>query len=174
MHKLNRTLTNPPHTLPDNEDAALWGGNKEKHMHTIITTGVLKTMFAGELEDYRAAGEDFRRELTHAVMRDLSCPASWDVNGEYKSEFGGFFPVQIRFSPSHGHFDVAVCSPGELSARWMVVFVTRGGQPFSVVRSMEEFNPELISHTLALIACLDTDGYSFASIISTLAQEGEL
>lgn len=39
-------------------------------MHTIITTDVLKTMFAGELEDYRAAGEDFRRELTHAVMRD--------------------------------------------------------------------------------------------------------
>jgi hypothetical protein len=37
-------------------------------MHTIITTDVLKTMFAGELEDYRAAGEDFRRELTHAVM----------------------------------------------------------------------------------------------------------
>lgn len=54
----------------------------------------------------------------------------------------------------------------------MVVFVTRGGQPFSVVRSMEEFNPKLISHTLALIACLDTDGYSCASIISTLEQEG--
>jgi hypothetical protein len=161
-------------TQPDNGDAALRGGHKEKNMNTIITTDVLKTMFAGELEDYRAAGEDFRRELTHAVMRDLSCPASWDVNGEYKSEFGGFFPVQIRFSPSHGHFDVAVCSPGELSTRWMVVFVTRGGQPFSVVRSMEAFNPELISHTLALIACLDTDGYSFASIISTLAQEGAL
>lgn len=45
-------------------------------------------------------------------------------------------------------------------------------QPFSVVRSMEAFNPELISHTLALIACLDTDGYSCASIISTLEQEG--
>ncbi|ENQ2648942.1 hypothetical protein ACEOTO_005609, partial [Klebsiella pneumoniae] len=43
---------------------------------------------------------------------------------------------------------------------------------FSVVRSMEEFNPALISHTLALIACLDTDGYSCASIISTLEQEG--
>lgn len=26
----------------------------------------------------------------------------------------------------------------------------------------------------APVACLDTDGYSFASIISTLAQEGEL
>lgn len=53
----------------------------------------------------------------------------------------------------------------------MVIFVTRGGQPFSVVRAMDSFNPELITHTLALIACLDSDGYSFASIISTLAQE---
>ncbi|HBT4425150.1 TPA: conjugation system SOS inhibitor PsiB, partial [Klebsiella pneumoniae] len=110
--------------------------------------------------------------LTHAVMRVLDLPSGWSVNGEYRSEFGGFFPVQIRFSPAHCHFDVAVCSPGELSERWMIVFVTRGGQPFSVVRSIEEFNPELISHTLALIACLDTDRYSCASIISTLEQEG--
>ena len=130
-------------------------------MKTLLTLDVLKTMSIDELEDYRAAGEDFRH-----------LPSGWSVNGEYRSEFGGFFPVQIRFSPAHCHFDVAVCSPGELSERWMIVFVTRGGQPFSVVRSMEAFNPELISHTLALIACLDTDGYSCASIISTLEQEG--
>ena len=128
-------------------------------MKTLLTLDVLKTMSIDELEDYRAAGEDFRRELTHAVMRVLHLPSGWSVHGEYRSEFGGFFPVQIRFSPAHCHFDVAV-------------FVTRGGQPFSVVRSMEAFNPELISHTLALIACLDTDGYSCASIISTLEQEG--
>ena len=53
-----------------------------------------------------------------------------------------------------------------------VVSRRRSRRPFSVVRSMEAFNPELISHTLALIACLDTDGYSCASIISTLEQEG--
>lgn len=52
-------------------------------MHTIITTDVLKTMFAGELEDYRAAGEDFRRELTHAVMRDLSCPEGTVANSRW-------------------------------------------------------------------------------------------
>lgn len=140
-------------------------------MNTVLNVDVLKTMSADELEDYRAAGEDFRRVLSHAVMRHLPSPSGWSVNAEYRSEFGGFFPVQIRFSPLHGHFDVAVCSPGELSPRWMVIFVTRGGQPFSVVRAMDSFNPELITHTLALIACLDSDGYSFASIISTLAQE---
>ncbi|HBV0885753.1 TPA: conjugation system SOS inhibitor PsiB, partial [Klebsiella pneumoniae] len=111
-------------------------------MKTLLTLDVLKTMSSDELEDYRAAGEDFRRELSHAVMRDLTSPSGWSVNAEYRCEFGGFFPVQIRFTPSHGHFDVAVCSPGELNLRWIVVFVTRDGQPFSVVRVMDAFNPE--------------------------------
>ena len=141
-------------------------------MKTLLTLDVLKTMSSDELEDYRAAGEDFRRELSHAVMRDLTSPSGWSVNAEYRCEFGGFFPVQIRFTPSHGHFDVAVCSPGELNLRWIVVFVTRDGQPFSVVRVTDAFNPELITHTLDLIECLDAGGYSYASIISTLSQEG--
>lgn len=141
-------------------------------MKTVLTLDVLKTMSSDELEDYRAAGEDFRRELSHAVMRDLTSPSGWSVNAEYRCEFGGFFPVQIRFTPPHGHFDVAVCSPGELNPRWIVVFVTRDCQPFSVVRVMDAFNPELITHTLDLIECLDAGGYSFASIISTLSQEG--
>lgn len=37
-------------------------------MKTLLTLDVLKTMSSDELEDYRAAGEDFRRELSHAVM----------------------------------------------------------------------------------------------------------
>ncbi|WP_432417814.1 conjugation system SOS inhibitor PsiB family protein, partial [Escherichia coli] len=44
----------------------------------------------------RAAGSDERRELTHAVMRELDAPDNWTMNGEYGSEFGGFFPVQVR------------------------------------------------------------------------------
>ena len=32
-------------------------------MKTLLTLDVLKTMSIDELEDYRAAGEDFRREL---------------------------------------------------------------------------------------------------------------
>jgi hypothetical protein len=39
-------------------------------MKTLLTLDVLKTMSSDELEDYRAASEDFRRELSHAVMRD--------------------------------------------------------------------------------------------------------
>ncbi len=80
-------------------------------MKTLLTLDVLKTMSSDELEEYRAAGEDFRRELSHAVMRDLTSPSGWSVNAE---------PVRIwrllscpdPFYPPHGHFDVAVCSPG--------------------------------------------------------------
>ena len=96
-------------------------------MRTILTPDVLKTMSCDEFEDWRDSGEDFRRELTHAVMRDLSCPENWDVNGEYRSEFGGSFPVQVRFTPPHGNYHIAVCSPGAISPAWMVVFVPASG-----------------------------------------------
>lgn len=63
-------------------------------MKTELTLNVLHTMNAQEYEDIRAAGSDERRELTHAVMRELDAPDNWTMNGEYGSEFGGFFPVQ--------------------------------------------------------------------------------
>lgn len=61
-------------------------------MKTELTLNVLHTMNAQEYEDIRAAGSDERRELTHAVMRELDAPDNWTMNGEYGSEFGGFFP----------------------------------------------------------------------------------
>lgn len=141
-------------------------------MRNVITPDVLKTMIPQEFEDWREAGEDLRRELTHAVMRELSCPENWDMNGEYRSEFGGFFPVQVRFTPSHGNFHIAVCSPGDITPSWMVVFIPASGRPFSVIRTLKSYQPELISHTLSLTARLDADGYSQASIISIMITEG--
>lgn len=143
-------------------------------MCNIITPEVLNTMTPREFEDWRDGGEDLRRELTHAVMRDLTCPAEWDMNGEYRSEYGGFFPVQIRFTPSHGNFSLAVCSPGDISPAWMVVFIPASGRPFSVLRTLTTWTPGVISHMLSLTARLDADGYSQASIISVLAMEGAI
>lgn len=141
-------------------------------MRNIITPDVLKTMIPQEFEDWRDSGEDLRRELTHAVMRDLTCPADWDMNGEYRSEFGVFFPVQVRFTPSHCNFHIAVCSPGDITLSWMVMFIPSSGRPFSVISTLPAYSPEVISHTLSLTARLDADGYSQASIISVLAMEG--
>lgn len=140
-------------------------------MSTEINLACLKQMSATEFESYRAAGEDMRRELTHAVMHDLNAPDLWDMNGEYRSEFGGFFPVQVRFTPSHGRFHLAVCSPGDICEDGMVVLIPASGRPFSVIRTLPEFDTALINHTLSLVARLDADGYSAASIISILAME---
>lgn len=69
-----------------------------------------------------------------------------------------FFPVQLRFTPSHGNFRLAVCSPGDISPSWMVVFIPVSGRPFSVIRTLPSWSPEVISHTLSLVAHLDADG----------------
>ncbi len=56
-------------------------------MKTELTLNVLQTMNAQEYEDIRAAGSDERRELTHAVMRELDAPDNWTMNGEYGSAY---------------------------------------------------------------------------------------
>lgn len=122
--------------------------------------------------DIRAAGSDARRELTHAVMRELDAPDNWTMNGEYGSEFGGFFPVQVRFTPAHERFHLALCSPGDVSQVWVLVLVNAGGEPFAVVQVQRRFVPEAVSHSLALAASLDTQGYSVNDIIHILMAEG--
>ncbi|WP_167554001.1 conjugation system SOS inhibitor PsiB, partial [Escherichia coli] len=109
---------------------------------------------------------------THAVMRELDAPDNWTMNGEYGSEFGGFFPVQVRFTPAHERFHLALCSPGDVSQLWMLVLVNGGGQPFAVVQVQHIFTPVAISHTLALAATLDAQGYSVNDIIHILMAEG--
>jgi hypothetical protein len=48
------------------------------------------------------------------------------------------------------------------------------GQRSSVLgyQHLSDWSPEAISHTLSLVARLDADGYSQASIISMLVMEG--
>ncbi|EFK3428107.1 conjugation system SOS inhibitor PsiB family protein, partial [Escherichia coli] len=47
-----------------------------------------------------------------------------------------------------------------------------GGQPFAVVQVQHIFTPVAISHTLALAATLDAQGYSVNDIIHILMAEG--
>lgn len=90
----------------------------------------------------------------------------------YGSEFGGFFPVQVRFTPAHERFHLALCSPGDVSQVWVLVLVNAGGEPFAVVQVQRRFAPEAVSHSLALAASLDAQGYSVSDIIHILMAEG--
>ena len=144
-------------------------------MKTELTLNALQSMNAQEYEDIRAAGSDMRRNLTHEVMREVDAPANWMMNGEYGSEFGGFFPVQVRFTPAHERFHLALCSPGDVSQVWVLVLVNAGGEPFAVVqgqRRIGRFVRKAVSHSLALAASLDAQGYSVNDIIHILMAEG--
>ncbi|EPC4383323.1 conjugation system SOS inhibitor PsiB [Escherichia coli] len=123
-------------------------------MKTELTLNALQSMNAQEYEDIRAAGSDMRRNLTHEVMREVDAPANWMMNGEYGSEFRGFFPVQVRFTPAHERFHLALCSPGDVSQVWVLVLVNAGGEPFAVVQVQRRFAPEAVSHSLALAVSL--------------------
>ncbi|KFF76470.1 plasmid SOS inhibition protein B [Serratia marcescens] len=131
----------------------------------------LTTMIGEDFETCRAAGYSYRREMTHAVMGALTTPENWDVNGEYRSEFGGLFPVQIRFAPTHGRFEIVLCSPGEFSHNWIMLLVWQKGQEVSCIRSFALFDSTVISHVLSLINRLDSDGYSIFDILATLRME---
>lgn len=131
----------------------------------------LTTMIGEDFETCRAAGYSYRREMTHAVMGALTTPENWDVNGEYRSEFGGLFLVQIRFAPTHGRFEIVLCSPGEFSQNWIMLLVWQKGQEVSCIRSSALFDSTVISHVLSLINRLDSDGYSIFDILATLRME---
>lgn len=107
-------------------------------MNTELTLNALQSMNAQEYEEIRAAGSDMRRNLTHEVMRKVDAPANWMMNGEYGSEFGGFFPVQVRFTPAHERFHLALCSPGDVFSAldagsgewWWTAFRRRSGATY--------------------------------------------
>ncbi|EFA4866249.1 conjugation system SOS inhibitor PsiB [Escherichia coli] len=141
-------------------------------MSSKLTLNVLQTMSAQEYEYIRAAGNNDRRELTHAVMRELDTPDNWRMKGEYGSEFGGFFPLQVRFTPAHERFHLTLCSPGDVSQVWVLVLVNAGGESFAVVQVQRLFTPKAISHSLALAASLDEQGHSVSNIIHILMTEG--
>ncbi|STJ26659.1 conjugation system SOS inhibitor PsiB family protein [Escherichia coli] len=79
-----------------------------------------------------------RRNLTHEVMREVDAPANWDDERRVWQRVRGFFPVQVRFTPAHERFHLALCSPGRrLSALdagsgewWWTAFRRRSGATY--------------------------------------------
>ena len=131
----------------------------------------LAEMTADDFETARAAGYSYRREMTHEVMASLKLPDNWDINGEYGSEFGGLFPVQVRLSPTHGIFQMVLCSPGEVSDQWLLLMVSAKGHQVVCVRQCEHFDVAKLNHALSVADVRHRDGYLPADIILFLTQE---
>lgn len=134
----------------------------------------LKTMLPCEYEEWRERGDDFRRTLTHAIMRHLETPEHWQINAEYRTEFGGLFPVQCRFTPPDGQWHLCVCSPGEISPAWSVLLLSSCGQCVRVLMTTLVFEPHDINVLLQQTAALARMRCSATSVAEMLTQEEAL
>ena len=73
-------------------------------------------------------------DLLHLAIVHFHTPAGWQVNAEYRGEFGGLFPVQCHYTPdSGGKYTFWLCSPGEVSPVWLGVIVDGNGRLTQVV-----------------------------------------
>ncbi|HEY2454426.1 MAG TPA: conjugation system SOS inhibitor PsiB family protein [Scandinavium sp.] len=61
-------------------------------MQNIITAYDLSHFLPFDFEEYRNGGETLRRELTNAVIHELTVPADWNINGEARTELEACFP----------------------------------------------------------------------------------
>lgn len=132
---------------------------------------LLSTLHPCEFEEWRERGQSDRHVLTCAVIRQLPLPEGWTVNGEYGSEFGGFFPVQLRFMPPDEAFCLCVCSPGEISSEWLVVYVSADGGRVRDVLRLTPFDPSRISAVLAAAAQVCLLEYNVTGLADYLAEE---
>ncbi|EDS6807023.1 conjugation system SOS inhibitor PsiB [Salmonella enterica subsp. enterica serovar Legon] len=137
-------------------------------INTPLNSAYLAWMKSAEYEQFREGGYDIRRELTHAIMKEIQAPDNWDMNGEYRDEFGGLFPVQVRFTPSSGRFGIALCSPGDISETWLMVLFSADGKIVRCIRECPRFDVHCFNNILELIAQLNHDGESLSAIIATL------
>lgn len=131
----------------------------------------LKIMLPSEYEEWRERGDDFRRALSHAVISHITTPENWQVNAEYRTEFGGLFPVQCRFSPPGEPWHVCVCSPGELSPAWTMILVSGSGNCVRLLLAMDVFNPEIMMEMLCQTAALARMRCSVDRVAAILAAE---
>ncbi|ORM90232.1 hypothetical protein HA50_27255 [Pantoea cypripedii] len=148
---------------------ALRGGSKEMIVHKIITADAIRSMTPFDFEDYHAGGLDMRWKLTCSVMQDLRTPYGWNISSEYSDELGGIFPVQVRFTPPHGRFDIALNSPGNLNPVWLLSLINGGQLPF--IHPVAVYDPVMINHITGRAARLDEEFGSLSDIVRTLMGE---
>lgn len=158
----NQCLLHPP----DNGDLKL------RRLLMRMTHSLLAAMTGDEFEVHRAAGFRYRQELTRAVMNTLSLPDGWDMNGEYRGEFGGLFPIQVRFQPKNGLFQIVICSPGEISENWLIMVAMCQGQQVTCISQQAHFDAEKLNRVLRLTKSLEQDGYGVNHILSVLKESG--
>lgn len=117
------------------------------------TLDALNLMVPAELESVRESGDEERRQLSDSVTSLIELPVGWRVNAEYRGEFGGQFPVQLRYTPdSDNHYFLCLCSPGEMLPAWVLLLLARDGSLIRILHQSGALMPAKIAGLLAQIA----------------------
>lgn len=143
-------------------------------MNDIIKANILTqltAMFPCEFEEWRERGEGERYTLTAAVMQFLTAPVHWTVNGEYRTEFGGLFPVQLRYTPPDEQFSLCICCPGELSPVWIAVLISADGTLVRELLRTETFSPARLNALLDAAGQVCRMAYTVQGAAEYLAEE---
>lgn len=132
----------------------------------------LNMMIPAELEGVRERGDEYRRELTDSVICLLTTPPGWEVNGEYRTEFGGLSPVQVRYSPQDSQeFFLCVCSPGEALPEWTVFLLAGDGLLLRFLHHDDHLHPDAVNRLLAQVAGMNRFNCTAATVADLLAGE---
>lgn len=132
----------------------------------------INALTAFDLEFIRQQGEDARRALSDAVTGLLTVPQGWRVCAEYRSEFGGFFPVQCRFSADDSDdWHLCVCSPGEVSPYWLLVLLSSGGEVVRTLYQNDSLQPERVSQLIAQMAGMRRFNCTARTVADLMSEE---
>ena len=121
-----------------------------KFMGTLLSYAELDAMSADELEQFAERGLDYRLLLSCSVLHALKEPQGCLVEAEYGSEFGGLYPVTVRFAPEGERSAVEwyVSSAGTECDGWSVCRVDNGAQ-VTPLYCEPHFLPEHLNALLA-------------------------
>lgn len=141
-------------------------------MTMIYDLNGINRLTASDMEFIRQQGEDARCELSDAVIRILAVPQNWCICAEYRTEFGGLFPVQCRLSADGcDDYHLCVCSPGDISPYWLLVLLSAGGLVVRTLWQGEQLDPVRLDALVSQVAGMRRFGCSALTVVSLLNEE---
>ncbi|WP_445445389.1 conjugation system SOS inhibitor PsiB [Citrobacter portucalensis] len=134
-----------------------------------LTLSALIAMTPEDYEQFRSDGWSSRKVLTQAVLRELLLPEGWVVSPENHTEYGGVWPVSLRYVPPHGRHWFMLTSPGEVCDHWMLLLQSASGQRIKCLLRMPVLDTFLINSLLLRADVLDKKRYTLAGLANELA-----
>ena len=122
-----------------------------------------------DYEQFRSDGWSARQELMRAVVRELLLPEGWVVSLEHYTEYGGVWPVCLRYIPPHGRHWLMLASPGEVCDLWILLLQSASGQRIKCLRRMPVLDTFLINSLLMRADELDKKRYTLTGLANELA-----